>query len=102
GVVASVALGIERIHAIVLGCDKDDVVLTLARYREIRHQQRFRINIAVHRLRKQLAEPGRTYSSGGEDRLVGIGSRPRHVIVICDDIDLRARSWRTGYRTTDG
>ena len=56
GVVAGVIVGLERVHAVVLGHHVDDVVDALSRNRDPGQIERLSVDVAIHRVGKQLAE----------------------------------------------
>ncbi len=82
-----VAVGVERIHAVVLGGYEHHIVfgarLRSARaHRNVRHVQRLRDDVAVHNVVKQLAEIVGVHVGGSEDCLARVRARARSVVVL--------------------
>ena len=59
----------------MLGGDEDHVVDALARDFEVRHVQRLRVNVAIHRQREKLPELRGIDVAGGEDCFAEIRAR---------------------------
>lgn len=53
---SAVAVGVEGVHRIMLCSNKDYVMRRLVRKGEIANIERLRINLAIHRVAKQLAK----------------------------------------------
>src|ERR1700689_2731838 len=85
---ASIAVGIERIDAVVLRGNVDDVVLSLAWHGYALEFDRLRINLTVHGLTEQLAEACGIYVRGCEHTLVEILAGAKVVVMVGHDIDL--------------
>jgi hypothetical protein len=86
GVGGTQAVGVEGVDAIVLRGDEYEVMDALARNIDASHVQRLGIDLPVHRVGVQLAERGRGDVGRREGGLGQVLTRPRHVVVIRQDV----------------
>jgi hypothetical protein len=77
-----VVVGIEGVHTVVLGDDKQDVKDSLPRNVDVGHIQRLGINLAVDGGAEERPELTRTDSGGSKNRLIEILAGPCEVVVI--------------------
>src|SRR5690348_5625548 len=75
------SIGIERIDAVVLGSNEQDIVLAFAWNLDSAKVERLRVNIAIDLQGEQLAEMARAHRSRRELSLVQVGSRSRRVVL---------------------
>ena len=85
---ASVAVGIECVHAVVLGCHKHHIVRHPTN-RYVLKIERLSIDVSVHSLREELAEMRRVHIRGIKDRLVEVLPRARDIVVPGSHTQLR-------------
>ena len=88
GVGAAIGISIECVNGVILG-RYEDYIVRRAIDGNTRQVQRLRVNLAVDRLRKQLAKLRRIHVGGIQDGLVEILSRTANIVLISRYIDLR-------------
>src|SRR5882724_700900 len=79
----------------MLGGDEQDIANALPGDAQVGDNQWLRENIAIHRLRKEPGEIRRGNVRRSENRLIGILSRAKIVIVISQNAD-RRNGWSHG------
>jgi len=81
----SIRVCVEGINAVVLRSDENDVMGALASDRNVWNIERLRVNPAVNRVRKQLAEGGLIYVGGCQNRFGAVCAGASVIVVLCQD-----------------
>lgn len=71
-IASAIAVGVERVYRIMFCNNKNDVMRRLVRQREIANIERLRINLAIHRVAKQLAKSIAVDIGRSENGFLGI------------------------------
>ncbi len=92
---------VERVDAVVVGRDVDDVADADAGYGHAGHVQRLSVDLVVDRALKELAELTDVDGGRGQDGLIEIGAGAPVIVVLRDDRRLRERGRRRQQRTRE-
>src|ERR1017187_10137500 len=77
-------VGVEGVHAVMLGGDENDVVGT-APDAQTGNPQRLRVGGSIHGTRKQLSEAAGGHRQGGQRKFVRVGAVARKIVVVGED-----------------
>ncbi len=84
-------IGVEGVHAVVLGGHEDDVVHTFSRDLDSAQIERVGVDVTIHRIGKQLTDLRGVDVRRSELCFAQILPGARQIVVIGEDVDLRRR-----------